>query len=108
MDLSLTYRALADKQVDLIAGNSTDGLVTALDLFQLEDDRHYFPPYEAVILIRRDTLARVPAASEALSLLNGKISTEEMRRLNYEVDGNHRDKREVAREWIVKTVTSDK
>jgi osmoprotectant transport system permease protein len=108
MDLSLTYRALADKQVDLIAGNSTDGLVTALDLFQLEDDRHYFPPYEAVLLIRRDTLARVPAASEALSLLNGKISTEEMRRLNYEVDGNHRDKREVAREWIVKTVTSDK
>jgi osmoprotectant transport system permease protein len=108
MDLSLTYRALAGKQVDLIAGNSTDGLVTALDLFQLEDDRHYFPPYEAVILVRRDTLARVPAASEALSLLNGKISTEEMRRLNYEVDGNHRDKREVAREWIVKTVTGDK
>jgi osmoprotectant transport system permease protein len=108
MDLSLTYRALADKQVDLIAGNSTDGLIAALDLFQLEDNRHYFPPYEAVILIRRDTLARVPAASEVLSLLAGRLSTEEMRRLNYEVDGNHRDKREVAREWIKKTVTSDK
>jgi osmoprotectant transport system permease protein len=108
MDLSLTYRALADRQVDLIAGNSTDGLITALDLVQLEDDRHYFPPYEAVILIRRDTLARVPAASEILSRLEGRLSTEEMRRLNYEVDGNHRDKRDVAREWITKTVTSDK
>jgi osmoprotectant transport system permease protein len=102
MDLSLTYRALATNQVDLIAGNSTDGLITMLDLVQLEDDRHYFPPYEAVILIRRDTAARVPAAMEVLSLLAGKLSTEEMRRLNYEVDGNKRDKREVARAWIAK------
>jgi osmoprotectant transport system permease protein len=102
MDLSLTYRALATNQVDLIAGNSTDGLISTLDLFQLEDDRRYFPPYEAVILIRRDTLARVPAAMEVLSLLGGKLSTEEMRHLNYEVDGNRRDKREVAREWIEK------
>lgn len=108
MDLSLTYRALATNQVDLIAGNSTDGLITMLDLVQLEDDRHYFPPYEAVILIRRDTTARVPAAMEVLSLLGGKLSTEEMRHLNYEVDGNKRDKRDVAREWIAKTVTSDK
>jgi osmoprotectant transport system permease protein len=108
MDLSLTYRALAARQVDLIAGNSTDGLINALDLFQLADDRHYFPPYEAVILIRKDTLARVPAASEVLTLLGGKLTTEEMRRLNYEVDGNHRDKREVAREWIENTVPSDK
>lgn len=108
MDLSLTYRALATYQVDLIAGNSTDGLISALDLFQLEDDRHYFPPYEAILLIRRDTLSRVPAARDALQLLKGRLSTEEMRRLNYEVDGKHRDRREVAREWIAKAVTSDK
>ena len=108
MDLSLTYRALAEHQVDMIAGNSTDGLISALDLFQLEDDRHYFPPYEAVILIRKDTLARTASAAEVLSLLDGKLSTDEMRRLNYEVDGRHRDKREVAREWIAKAVTSDK
>jgi osmoprotectant transport system permease protein len=108
MDLSLTYRALADHQVDMIAGNSTDGLISALDLFQLADDRHYFPPYEAVILIRQDTLARVPAAGDVLKLLDGKLSTEEMRRLNYEVDGKHRDKRDVAREWIAGSVTSDK
>jgi osmoprotectant transport system permease protein len=108
MDLSLTYRALAEHQVDMIAGNSTDGLISALDLFQLADDRHYFPPYEAVILIRQDTLARVPAARDVLRLLDGKLSTEEMRRLNYEVDGKHRDKREVAREWIARSVTSDR
>ncbi|MDQ3817117.1 MAG: ABC transporter permease subunit [Acidobacteriota bacterium] len=104
MDLSLTYRALADHQVDMIAGNSTDGLISALDLFQLEDDRHYFPPYEAVILVRKDALARVPEASSALSLLSGRLTTEEMRRLNYEVDGKHRDKRDVAREWIERAV----
>jgi osmoprotectant transport system permease protein len=107
MDLSLTYRALAGRQVDLIAGNSTDGLISTLDLVQLEDDRHYFPPYEAVILIRHDTATRVPAAMEVLSLLAGKLSTEEMRHLNYEVDGNHRDRREVAREWIAKEATGN-
>jgi osmoprotectant transport system permease protein len=105
MDLSLTYRALASNQVDLIAGNSTDGLISALDLFQLEDDRHYFPPYEAVILARRDTMARVLALGDVLKLLSRAISTEEMRRLNYEVDGRRRDRREVAREWVAKAVT---
>jgi glycine betaine/choline ABC-type transport system substrate-binding protein len=108
MDLSLTYRALASGQVDLIAGNSTDGLIAALDLVQLEDDRRYFPPYEAVMLTRRDTLARLPAAAEVLAKLKDAISTDEMRRLNYEVDGRKRDRREVVREWIARAVTGDK
>jgi glycine betaine/choline ABC-type transport system substrate-binding protein len=108
MDLSLTYRALASRQVDLIAGNSTDGLIAALDLFQLEDDRRYFPPYEAVILARRDTMARVPALADLLKRLSNAISTADMRRLNYEVDGKRRDRREVAREWIEKAGVSDK
>jgi osmoprotectant transport system permease protein len=108
MDLSLTYRALASGQVDLIAGNSTDGLIAALDLVQLEDDRHYFPPYEAVILARQDTLARTPDVAEALAHLRNAISTDEMRRLNYEVDGKKRDPKQVVGEWIAKTVTSDK
>jgi osmoprotectant transport system permease protein len=100
MDLSLTYIALQSRQVDLIAGNSTEGRITTLDLFQLADDRRYFPPYEAVYLVRRDTLARVPALREVLSQLANALSTDEMRRLNYEVDGNRRDPKEVVREWI--------
>jgi len=108
MDLSLTYRALSSKQVDIIAGNSTDGLIAALDLVQLEDDRRYFPPYEAVILARRETRARVPALNEVLTSLGGRISTEEMRRLNHDVDGNRLDQRTVAREWIKKAMASDK
>jgi glycine betaine/choline ABC-type transport system substrate-binding protein len=100
MDLSLTYIALESGQVDLIAGNSTEGRIAKLDLFQLEDDRHYFPPYEAVYLVRRDSLARLPALAEVLARLANAISTEEMRRLNYEVDGNKRDPKEVVREWI--------
>ena len=100
MDLSLTYIALSSQQVDLIAGNSTEGRIATLDLFQLADDRHYFPPYEAVYLVRQDTLARVPALREVLDKLANAISTDEMRRLNYEVDGNRRDPKEVVREWI--------
>jgi osmoprotectant transport system permease protein len=102
MDLSLTYIALASGKVDLIAGNSTEGRIAALDLFQLEDDRHYFPPYEAVYIVRSDTLARVPALGEVLSKLAHAISTEEMRQLNYEVDANKRGQAEVVREWIAR------
>ncbi|MBD0369969.1 MAG: ABC transporter permease/substrate-binding protein [Pyrinomonadaceae bacterium] len=100
MDLSLTYRALASGQVDIIAGNSTDGLISALDLFQLEDDRHYFPPYEAVFLTRDDTIRRTPALVEALARLSRAITTEEMRRLNYRIDGEKRDRREVVSQWL--------
>jgi osmoprotectant transport system permease protein len=102
MALDLSYTALASHKVDMIAGNSTDGRIAALDLFQLEDDRHYFPPYEGVFLTRQDALARVPALAEVLQKLGGAISTEEMRKLNYEVDGAKRDKKVVIREWLVK------
>jgi osmoprotectant transport system permease protein len=100
MDLSLTYIALSSRQVDLIAGNSTEGRIATLDLFQLADDRHYFPPYEAIYLVRQDAVARVPALREVLTELANSISTDEMRRLNYEVDGNRRDPKEVIRQWI--------
>ena len=100
MDLSLTYIALSSRQVDLIAGNSTEGRVATLDLFQLADDKHYFPPYEAVYLVRQDSLTRVTALSEVLAKLANAISTDEMRRLNYEIDGNKRDVKEVVREWL--------
>ncbi len=100
MDLSLTYIALSSRQVDLVAGNSTEGRIATLDLFQLADDRHYFPPYEAVYLVRRDSLTRVPALREILAELANGISTDEMRRLNYEIDGNKRDPKEVVREWL--------
>ncbi len=102
MDLSLTYIALSSRQVDLIAGNSTEGRIAQLDLVQLTDDRHYFPPYEAVYLVRQDSLARVPELKEALAKLANAISTEEMRSLNYEIDGNKRDPKEVVRTWIAK------
>lgn len=101
MDLSLTYIALSSHQVDLIAGNSTEGRIAQLDLVQLADDRHYFPPYEAVYLVRQDTLARIPQLSEVLAKLGHAISTDEMRQLNYEIDGNKRDLKEVVRTWLV-------
>lgn len=100
MDLGLLARALKDKQIDLAAGNATDGLIPALDLFVLEDDKHYFPPYEAVPIIREQTLTEHPEVKEALDELAGKISDTEMRELNYEVDGQKRDVKDVVREFL--------
>jgi osmoprotectant transport system substrate-binding protein len=91
MDLGLIYRALLDKKVDIVAGNSTDGLIDALHLVALTDDRHYFPPYDAVPIVRRDTLAKFPQLRPALADLANKISAEDMRHLNAEVDANQRD-----------------
>src|SRR5215813_2941961 len=82
MDLGLIYRALVEKKVDVVAGNSTDGLIAALDLVALDDDRHYFPPYDAVPIVRRETLARFPQLRSTLADLGGKISADDMRRLN--------------------------
>jgi osmoprotectant transport system permease protein len=102
MDLSLTYQALARGQVDLIAGNSTDGLIDRLGLAQLEDDRHYFPPYEAAPVFRRATLDRYPQIRDAVNALAGKLTDAEMRRLNYAVDGDKRDVKEVVREFLAR------
>jgi osmoprotectant transport system substrate-binding protein len=102
MDLGLLYRALQEKQVDLVAGNSTDGAITALDLFVLEDDRRYFPPYEAVPVARRATLEKYPALRTALEKLAGTITDADMRRMNYAVDGQHRDVADVVREFLRK------
>jgi len=100
MDLGLTYRALAGHDVDLIAGNSTDGQIAALDLFQLDDDAAYFPPYYAAPVVRSDILERIPALGDALEDLGGRLDTETMRRLNHRVDVEGVDFRQVARDWV--------
>lgn len=95
MELGLTYRALADEKVDLIAGDSTNGLIAALDLYMLEDDRRYFPPYDGVPVFRSETLERYPRLREVLNRLAGTIDEEQMRRMNYQVDGEGKSVREV-------------
>ena len=99
LDLGLLYRALAEKQVDIVAGNSTDGVIASLHMVALDDDRHYFPPYEAVPLARRATLDQHPEVRDAIGALAGKISVDEMRRMNYAVDGERRDPADVVREF---------
>jgi osmoprotectant transport system substrate-binding protein len=100
MDLGLLARALKDRQIDFAGGNATDGLIPALDLVALEDDRHYFPPYEAVPVIREQTLQLHPEIARWLANLAGKISDEEMQKMNYAVDGQHRDTQDVVREFL--------
>ena len=100
MDLGLTYKAVVDHQIDFIAGNSTDGLISALGLVVLDDDKHYFPPYDAVPLIRDAIVRRHPEVREALRVLGGKISEDQMRRMNYAVDGEHKDVKQVVKEFL--------
>jgi osmoprotectant transport system substrate-binding protein len=99
MDLGLLYRAINEHQVDMIAGNSTDGPIQALGLAVLTDDKHYFPPYQAVPLVRDQALERWPQLRAALDDLAGKITAEEMRSMNEAVDGAHRDPAEIVREF---------
>jgi osmoprotectant transport system substrate-binding protein len=99
MDLGLLYRALGARQVDMIAANSTDGPIQTLGLTVLEDDKHYFPPYQAVPLVRNDALQRWPAMGDAIQALAAKITAKDMRAMNEAVDGDHRDPAEVVREF---------
>lgn len=103
MDLGLLYRALNAHQVDIIAANSTDGPIQEFGLTALDDDRHYFPPYQAVPLVRDEALARWPQIRDALNALAGKVTAEDMRAMNEAIDGQHRDPAEVVREFRAKS-----
>jgi len=96
MDLGLLYKALEQKQVDMVAANATDGLLSVMDVKVLTDDKRYFPPYQAALVVRAEALAAHPGLKAALDQLSGKFSDEVMRALNYQVDGKHRPVGEVA------------
>jgi osmoprotectant transport system permease protein len=100
MDLTLSYRALAARQVDLIAGDATAGLIEGLDLVQLEDNRRYFPPYDAVPVARATTLLKYPQLRRALEGLAGRITATEMRRMNYAADARHENPADIARAFL--------
>jgi glycine betaine/choline ABC-type transport system substrate-binding protein len=100
MDLGLLYSALQSRKVDMIAANSTDGLISVLDVAVLDDDRRYFPPYQCAVVAREAALARYPKLRGILEQLSGRLSDDAMRRLNYQVDGKHRAVAEVAAEWL--------
>jgi len=101
MDLGLLYRALQNRSVDVVAGNNTDGLIAALGLVVLEDDKHYFPPYDAVPIVRPQLLQECPPARTAFERLAGRIDAKAMRQMNYTVDGQKKDAAAVAREFLV-------
>ncbi len=100
MDLGLLYRALENKSVDVVAGNNTDGLIAALGLVVLKDDKHYFPPYDAVPIVRPQLFQECPRARAAIERLAGRITADDMRKMNYAVDGKKRDAADVAREFL--------
>ena len=100
LDLGLLYRSLQEKKVDIVAGSTTDGLLSTLDLTVLKDDKRYFPPYEAAPVVRRDTFQKHPELKEILNQLGGSISDKTMQELNFRVDGKQEDVKQVVREFL--------
>jgi glycine betaine/choline ABC-type transport system substrate-binding protein len=100
MDLTLSYRALANGQVDLIAGDATAGLIKGLDLVRLADNRHFFPPYDAAPVAHAATLLRYPQVRAALERLAGRISADDMQAMNYAADAQHEDVKVIARRFL--------
>jgi osmoprotectant transport system permease protein len=107
MDLGLLYPGLAQGSVDLVVGSGTDGLIAAMGLVVLEDDRHYFPPYDAVPVTSTASLRRHPGLDAALASLHGRIDATAMRKMNYAVDGEHRAPADVAREFLAAHTISE-
>lgn len=100
MDLGLLYRALQNNSVDIVAGSNTDGLIKALGLVVLEDDKRYFPPYDAVPIVDPVLFQKCSTAPSVFQMLAGRISADQMRAMNYAVDGEKRDAGEVAKEFL--------
>jgi len=100
MDLGLLYRALQNRSVDIVAGANTDGLIAALGLVVLDDDRHYFPPYDAVPIVWPNLFNRFPEAGTAFDRLAGRVTADEMRTMNYAVDGEHQDAAAVVAQFL--------
>jgi len=102
MDLGLLYAALEQHQVDMAAGNSTDGQLSNEQFFVLEDNKHYFPPYQAAFVVREAALQKFPGLEGALKELSGKLNDKSMRELNYQVEGLHRSGTKVVAEWLAR------
>jgi glycine betaine/choline ABC-type transport system substrate-binding protein len=102
MDLGLLYRALEEKQVDMVAANATDGLLSVKDFAVLADDKRFFPPYEAAYVVRAAALERVTGLRAALEELSGALDAKTMRSLNQEVDGAHRRPADVVAAFLAK------
>jgi osmoprotectant transport system substrate-binding protein len=100
MDLGLLYQAIQQGQVTMIAANSTDGLLSKLDLKVLRDDQHAFPPYQVCIVASQDAMRATPGLREALQELSGKFTNQQMQHLNLEVDAEHRPVAQVAAEFL--------
>jgi len=103
MDAGLVYKAIAEKQVDVISGFATDGRIPAFNLVVLEDDLKFFPPYYAAPVVRMDLLEKAPQIADILNRLAGKISDTAMATLNYTVDGKKMEAEAVARDYLKNT-----
>ncbi len=102
LDPGLMYRAIAQKEVDVICAFATDGRIPAFNLYPLKDNLNFFPPYEAAPVVRQDALKKFPKLRETLNLLARLLDNETMQQLNFEVDENKRAPSIVAREFLLK------
>lgn len=100
MDIGLKYEAIGSDEVDAINAFSTDGLIKQYNLKVLEDNKNFFPAYQAATLIRKETLDKYPELEEVLEKLTGQISDDEMIQMNYQVEKENMDPRDVAEQFL--------
>lgn len=108
MQIGLVYDALNTGKMDVVLGYTTDGRIASYDLVVLEDDLNFFPPYDASPLASKSLVKEKPYVDKALKKLEGKISTEQMQKLNFEADNNLKEPAVVAKTFLEKHNYFDK
>jgi osmoprotectant transport system substrate-binding protein len=102
MDPGLLYKALKDGQVQVSMGFSTDGRIKEFDLLVLQDDKVYFPVYNPCVVVRKETLDAYPELAKIFAPLSQKLDTKTITELNFQVDGEKKAAKDVAKEWLTK------
>lgn len=100
MAIGLRYQALANKQIDVVNGYSTDGMISAMKLKRLDDDKHLWPPYYLAPVVRKDALDANPKLAEVLNSVSAMLNETNMAEMNYKVDGEKMEPRDVARDFL--------
>jgi len=100
IDIGLKYRALLQGDVDVVVAFGTDGQIDAYHLVVLDDDKHFFPPYQVAPLVRADAIRRFPSIPGVLNPLAPHLTDATMRDLNWRVDGKHEEPADVAAGYL--------
>ena len=100
MAIGLRYQALKNDQIQVVNGYSTDGMIAAMKLKRLKDDKNLWPPYYVVPVVRKEVLDANPKIADVLNRTSAMIDESSMAEMNYKVDGEKMEPKDVARDFL--------